>query len=303
MVCDLNFLRETKLYLVYNGNRYQIDTYPSIEFTQTFSADSRSVKTLHNQRNLFERISVTKANPANFSFEMPLLTESDLSVVVDLLVDYNTSDTVNTFDLYFESTKDIIKLETCVITSGVFNIQRGKELTLSISGQAAKQTRIGATGSYSYPGAFQTRSGTRTYVIPTILEVTANTTVLQYVQQVSVEVQNNIDWVEWANIHDSLGVTDETNTMYPEKFALRSRSLAGTVVTLVDNTVIPGHQYWELDVPMRIRTGEGSYFADFNMSQASITARESAGSSFFVQSYDYRMTESPNDLGSIITIY
>ena len=84
-----SFLRESKLYIVYGGNKYRIHTSTAISFSQTFAQDSYSVKTLHNQSKMFEGATITKANPANFNFDVPLTIEKDESPVVDLLSELN----------------------------------------------------------------------------------------------------------------------------------------------------------------------------------------------------------------------
>ena len=79
-----SFLRESKLYIVYSGNKYRIYTSAAISLDQTFAEDAYSVKTLHDQSKMFEGSSITKANPASFSFNVPLTTEKDESIMVDL---------------------------------------------------------------------------------------------------------------------------------------------------------------------------------------------------------------------------
>ena len=82
-----SFLRESKLYLVYGGTKYNIRTTSSITFNQTFAEDSYPVKTLHDQSKMFEGSTITKANPASFNIVVPLTVEKDESIVIDLLSD------------------------------------------------------------------------------------------------------------------------------------------------------------------------------------------------------------------------
>ena len=65
-----SFLRESKLYIVYNGVKYRIYTSSAITFNQTFAESSYSVKTLHDQSKMFEQSIINKANPASFSFDV-----------------------------------------------------------------------------------------------------------------------------------------------------------------------------------------------------------------------------------------
>ena len=86
-----NFLRESELHIHYGSNRYNVKITPNLSFGQTFAEDAYSVKTLHDQTKMFQGTSVTKANPANFSFAIHLTTEKDENIVLDLLTDYDTS--------------------------------------------------------------------------------------------------------------------------------------------------------------------------------------------------------------------
>ena len=95
-----SFLRESKLFLVHGGNQYRIFTTTAMSFSQTFAEDSYPVKTLHDQSKMFEGSTITKANPASFSFEIPLTVEKDESIVIDLLSNL-TSGQLSSFDIIF----------------------------------------------------------------------------------------------------------------------------------------------------------------------------------------------------------
>ena len=86
-----SFLRESKLYIVHGGTKYRIYTTSAIAINQTFAEDSYSVKTLHDQSKMFEGTSITKANPASFSFNVPLTLEKDESIIVTLATELDTS--------------------------------------------------------------------------------------------------------------------------------------------------------------------------------------------------------------------
>jgi len=134
-----NFLRESNVHLVYDGSRYLLKTTPEVLFSQTFAEDAYSVKTLHDQTKMFQGTSITKANPADFSFAVHLTEEKDESIVLDLLVDYDsTGSNIKSFDLYVVTGESTFKLEGCVITNGDFNLAKGSPLTLNVSGNAKK---------------------------------------------------------------------------------------------------------------------------------------------------------------------
>ena len=93
-----NFKKEAEVFVVYNASKYKLDV-SSITFSQTFTEQSYSVKTLHNQKNLFDSSVINKANPANFEITLPLLKEADFTTVFDLLVKYaSTTSTLSGSD-------------------------------------------------------------------------------------------------------------------------------------------------------------------------------------------------------------
>ena len=140
-----NFLRDSAVHIVYGGNRYNIKVTPELSFSQTFAEDAYEVKTLHDQTKMFQGTSITKANPADFSFQVALTREKDESIVKSLLTDYDTSSgeqLLKSFDLYFVTKESTLKMEGCIITNGDFLFDRGKPLTLSVSGQGKKLSRV-----------------------------------------------------------------------------------------------------------------------------------------------------------------
>ena len=129
-----SFLRESKLYIVYGGNKYRIYTSSAISFDQTFAEDSYSVKTLHDQSKMFEGSTITKANPASFSFDVPLTIEKDESIVIDLLTDV-TDGQLKSFDVYVQTGSSTFKLESAVITSGSFDFVPQNQFTVRLEGE------------------------------------------------------------------------------------------------------------------------------------------------------------------------
>ena len=145
-----SFLRESKLYIVYGGNKYRIHTSTAISFSQTFAQDSYSVKTLHNQSKMFEGATITKANPADFNFDVPLTIEKDESPVVDLLAELNNGQ-LTSFDMYVQTGSAVFKLSSAVVTSANFEISRTRQFTISLQGQGTKLERVGDESS-TIPG-------------------------------------------------------------------------------------------------------------------------------------------------------
>ena len=76
-MANYSFLKEAKAYIVYGTTKIQLDM-SSISFSQTFTEETHSVRTLHNQNNVFEGSAINTANPANFEMTVNLLIEDDL---------------------------------------------------------------------------------------------------------------------------------------------------------------------------------------------------------------------------------
>ena len=301
-----NFRKEAEVFIVYSGSKHKLDI-SSINFSQTFTEKSYSVKTLHNQKNLFNSSVINKANPANFDITFPLLKEGDFTTVFNLLVNYaGTTNKVRTFDLYISTELDVFKVETAVITNGSFVIERSRPLSLTVSGEASKLSYLGLKSAVTIPGSLVSRSATATYMIRPQVSVTLNSSILSNIVSVSMEVQNNIEWNPYTTVHGALATTSSTTSMYPSDFVLKKRILGGTIVNYVTEQKYSGGlalQSWDSSAPISIKAGEGTGTLFRGVSLAgncSFTNRVGAGS-VFLQNFDWRLTDNPTDLGNILT--
>lgn len=299
-----NFLREAKVYIVYGGNQYNVDI-SNVSFSQTFTEESYVVKTLHTQTNMFEGSVINTANPANFSLTLPMLRESDFSIVFDLLIDYDaTGSNLKSFDLYVSTEQDVFKLETCVITNGSFIIEKLRPLSLTVSGEASKLTKVGTKAGYTIPGSVQSRTGSLTYNRVSDLTVTLNSSTLSDITRVAVELQNEINWTPYKTVNNAVAVTSASNSMFPTSYTLEKRILAGSLQQYVTDTNGSDLFTWDTGASLRIQAGQNVggtlYGIDLNMTACSFTNRM-ATAQVFVQNYDWRLLQNPTDLGSIFT--
>lgn len=293
-----NLKKQAEIYLVYGGSRYRLDVTEDISFSQTFTDTTYPQKTLHEQHKMHEASNIKKANPANFSFTIPALTENDLDVVFNLLVDYKSGEnTLNTFDLYIKLPNDVYKLEKCVITNGTFIIEKLENLKLGIQGEASKLTR-GATLPTS---GIVNRSSSRTHQRVDYLSVSVDSTSLtEGIYSVSVELQNDIEWTPYETVNDALSVTNAATSMYPSSFTLTKRILSGSVGQYVLSNFNSDTQQWKTGVPIVIKAGESATQGfQFNLTNCSFTNRNNVAE-VFTQSYDWKMNDNPTDLGSKI---
>lgn len=282
------------------GTSTKLEVGPELSFSQTFTDAGFTTKTIHTE-DFFESSSIKKANPANFSFVLPVLEETDFEIVKDKLVDCST------FDLYVETELDVFKLETAVLTSGTFEIQKMTPLTLSVSGEASKLTLVGSATTYAVPG-LPVAESVRTHLLNRELKVTLNSTdISTNIYSIKAELQNDINWTPYTTVNEALSVTSATNAMYPTVFTINKKTLAGSIGQYITDTTSSDLQDFTTGESLRIQAGESIHTSnpfpgiDINMASCSFTNRAKV-EEVFTQSYDWRSTDNLTALSSIITI-
>ena len=297
-----NLLRESSVHIVHNGSRYLLKTTPEVSFSQTFAEDAYEVKTLHDQTKMFQGTSITKANPANFSFAVHLTQEKDESIVKSLLTDYDTSNgeqLLKSFDLYIVTGESTLKLEGCVITQGEFNLAKGSPLTLTVSGQAKQLSRVG-NASYSLPGSLVSASSTRTPTL-SLLDVEVDSTDVPNLATATLQVQNNINWTPFETLQNSLSVTSASNAMYPTTYTLGDRVVSGNITQYLTSNNSSTFQSFDTSANVAVKTiVNGSTFLNANLTGCMFTKRSNVAEAY-TQTFDFRLVNSPANLGTIIT--
>lgn len=297
-----NFKRKVKFYIVIGGLKYQLEINPDLSFGQTFEEEARRVKTLHAPTNMFDRASITKANPANFDFTMPLYVLLYNKPVFQLLLDYTPEVSLKTCDIYVDTGTEVFKLEKAVFERGVFNIATSEIVSVSISGTASKLSHYGISGT-TIPGTNQVSSAAITfpeYVENRRLQVVVNAIEQPHIQTVSVELANEVTWLPNNNLHKSLAVTGPSDTVYPEAFVVSGRTLSGIVQQYVTDVTMDNVNEWAIGVPLAIRVAKNVGFSlRFEMPEVVYTNRMETGD-LFIQNYDFRMISSPTDLSTVI---
>jgi len=300
-----SFLRESKLYIVYGGNKYRIYTTTAISFSQSFAEDSYPVKTLHDQSKMFESSSITKANPAEFSFEVPLTVEKDEAIVIDLLSDLVNNEQLKSFDMYVQTGSSTFKQENCVVTSGNINIDPKSQFTVQLEGQGTKLTRAGDE-NYTIPGSAQSESSTRTplLVYPVI---SVDSLSMSSIISATIQIQNDIEWTPFETLQQSLSVTSASNAMFPSTYTMGNRILSGAIRQYqTDNNITQFDDFsTNSNITLKaVQVGKASSDSGFfsvNINPAMYTARMEP-SDVYTQSYDYRSLDN-TALGTRITQY
>jgi len=288
---NYSFLKEAKVYIVYGTTKKQLDI-SSVSFSQTFTEETRSVKTLHNQNNMFEGSVINTANPANFELRTNLLIEDASKIVFDRLTD------TNSFDLYISTESDVFKLEKCVITNGTINIERLRPLSLSISGQASK-----LIPSSSVPSGMtlRTASSSRTYNLNKDLFVSlGGASISDHLVSVSIELQNDVKWIPYKTVNTASG------TRYPTQYTIDKKVLAGNIRRYLNDDTESASQSYGLNQSLRIKAGTniGGLFKgiDFNSNNCSLTQRIQTGT-VFMKNTDWRMVQNPSPVSGVLTYF
>jgi hypothetical protein len=290
-MANYSFLKEAKVYIVYGTTKKQLDVN-SISFSQTFTEETRSVKTLHNQNNMFEGSVINTANPANFEITTNLLIEDASKIVFDRLTD------ANSFDVYISTESDVFKLEKCVITNGTINIERLRPLSLSISGEASKLI----PGSSVPSGmTLRTASSSRTYNLNSDLFVSlSGTDISTHLVSVSIELQNEVKWIPYKTVNTASG------TRYPTQYTIDKKILAGNIRRYLNDDTESASQSYGLNQSLRIKAGTniGGLFKgiDFNSNNCSLTQRIQTGT-VFMKNTDWRMVQNPSPVSGVLTYF
>jgi hypothetical protein len=288
-----NFKKETKIYVVRNGLRHRLDVYPDFTFSQTFNETQVPVKTLHAQYDMFAGAVITKANPANFSFTMPILLQADLNVMLELLLDYDANSveaTLNTADLYVESNSEVYKLEKAVLESGTFQIVKDSPLAVTLSGTGRKLSKFVGP----IPGTLQSRTSTRTHTLISAMLVAVAGVTQSGITAVTVELKNDVRWLDFGTLHNSIGISDASGTSFPEAFVVGSRTLSGTIQQYITDEANSNVNTWGNNVPISIQVGTPGpvWNLEFLIPNAVFTNRIEVQEAF-IQSYEFRMTSNP----------
>ena len=300
-----SFLKESKLYIVYGGNKYRVYTTTALNFSQTFAQDSYPVKTLHDQTKMFEGATITSANAVDFSFTVPLTKEKDESLIIDLLSGLN-NEQLTSFDMYVQTGSAVFKVDDAVITSGDLSISPNTQFAISVQGQGTKLERVG-NESYTIPGTLQSENPSRTpllvYPVISIDSLDMNSII-----SVNVNIQNNITWTDFKTLQKSLNVTNASNIMRPSDYVVEKRIVSGTINQYqTDNNI---NQFDDFSTNSNItikavevgKAASATPFFQIQLNPASFTARMNPGA-IYQNSCDFNCLDTTNSVADLITQY
>ena len=304
----MELLRESKVYIQTTNLMGVVSTYrlhvQNIEFNQAFKQESYKTKTLHHKydEGWYDGSSITTANNANFSISTHMVDESSTHQhkLIELLLETDTR-TLKTFTLFIDPEKEdkMYKIESCIITSGSFNLPRGGIMTAAFEGQGTKLTRINKVTLTD--SSYDT---TPTFAIARRVDVTVNSQALENVLGVTLEIQNDVEWTKSKTLQNSLSVTDASDSVYPANFVLSKRTVAGNITQYVNQKVTQSNanvQSWKENIPIHIKAGlsTSNYQLNAQLTPCSYTNRVNP-SEAFTQSYDFRLLPQVTPLTTLI---
>jgi len=298
-------LTDAEALAIYDSNKvgsgaiYNLEVGPGLSFSQTFTENTHSVKTIHSE-NFFEAGTITTANAANFEFQLPVISESDFDIVRTKLLDCTT------FDLYISTQQDVFRLENSVLTSGTFEIERLKPLRLSVTGQASKLTKVAANNAFTTPGVIVADSATRTHLISEEHTITlGGSDISDSIYSIKAELQNDIEWTPYQTVNAGLAATNAATAMFPDSFTIKGKTLSGSIGRYLADTTGSDVQTFTRGTSLRIQAGKDLHVSnaypgiDINMTSCSFTNRATV-SDVFTQSYDWRFSDNPTNLLGVI---
>ena len=139
------------------------------------------------------------------------------------------------------------------------------------------------------------------YTVPRV-SITLNSTLLDGVTSVAMELQNDISWTPYTTVHNALTVTNASNTMYPTAFVLSKKILSGSITQYLTDATVSNTLDWDTDASLTISAGNGLASPNFRgflfgPATCSFTNRVNAGT-VYTQNYDWRMIENVSSLAT-----
>ena len=297
-----SFLKESKLYIVYGGTKYRIYTSSAISLNQTFAEDSYSVKTLHDQSKMFEGSIINKANPASFSFEVPLTIEKDESVIIDLLSDL-TDGQLKKFDIFVVTTNSTFKLENAVITNGSIDFVVQNPFIIRLEGEGTKLWRPGNESfnietSYNPNASVHSEQATRTPLIVYPV-ISADSLDMTHIVSVNLRISNEINWTNYSTLQDSLLITNnDTDTiMFPSTYTVEKRTASGEIRQYQVDSNVSQFDNFSTNTNLTIKAiklgnaADATPFFQIQLNPVSYTARIDVAP-VFTQSYDFKSLDN-----------
>ena len=120
---------------------------------------------------------------------------------------------------------------------------------------------------------------------------------------VNLNLQNNIEWTPYENLHSSLSVTNSSNAMFPANYVLSNRILSGEIRQYQqDNNITQFDDFstnTDLTIIAKNTSGDANFF-EVEINPVMYTARMEP-SEIYTQSYDYRSLDNTDPVTTQIS--
>jgi hypothetical protein len=139
--------------------------------------------------------------------------------------------------------------------------------------------------------------------------ITADSLNMDHILSVNLQIQNNINWTPFTNLHNSLSVANNNveTIMFPTTYTLESRVASGEIRQYQFDNNITQFDDFSTNTNLTIKaiqTGKATNatpFFQIQLNPVKYTARMDP-SEVYTQSYDYRSLDN-TALGTSITQY
>jgi len=147
----------------------------------------------------------------------------------------------------------------------------------------------------------RTTSSSRTYNLNKDLLVSlSGTDISDHLVSVSIELQNDIQWIPYKTVNTAAG------TRYPTQYTVNGKVLAGNITRYLNDDTESASQSYGTNQSLRIKAGTniGGLFKgiDFNSNNCSLTQRIQTGA-VFTKSSDWRMVQNPASVSGVFTYF
>ena len=215
---------------------------------------------------------------------------------------YNLTDgQLKKFDIYVVTTNSTFKLENAIITSASMDFVPENPFMIRVEGEGTKLSRAG-NESYSLPGTAHTEQTTRTplMVYPAISADSLN---MNNIISANFQLQNDIAWTDYTNLHDSLSVTNSSNAMFPSAYTVEKRIASGEIRQYqTDNNITQFDDFstnTDLTITAKNISGNADFF-EVAINPVMYTARMQVAG-VFMQSYDFRSLDNTDPVTTQIS--
>jgi len=142
-----------------------------------------------------------------------------------------------------------------------------------------------------------------TYIIPKLTKLTlGGVDISASVINLSLELENDINWNGYNTIQGAVSATDAATSMYPSTFTIGTKILGGSIRRYLEQDSSTALT-WNSNTALDLKVGTLGAFTGVrvNSSNCTFTNRISTGSEVFQEEFNWRMIQNPTSITSVLT--